>query len=250
MDFELEKYLKNVDDILLRAGAIAEVYAQVGGYNLKGYSLVRKDAPSVYISTGMHGDEPAGPMALLALLEGGLLDRNFSFYFCPALNPTGLALGTRENAAEYGGLDMNRDYVLKQAKEVEGHVQWLEKLATSPELFLSLHEDWESGGYYFYEINTIGDKPERYDYLKNKIKDVMLMETESVIDGHEVRRKGWIYHDAEPDMPMNWPEAIYMAKNGCPLSFTFESPSALAMKHRVAAHVVAVNSVLDYEYGA
>ncbi len=250
MNLVLDQYLKQIDALLVQAGAVCETFAEVGGYALKGYSLVRENAPAVYISTGMHGDEPAGPLALLELLEDDLLERNLTFYICPCLNPTGLSLKTRENGLEFGGIDMNRDYILQQTAEITGHVRWLKKLVpNSPELFISLHEDWESGGYYFYEINCTGDKPERYEYLVDRLKDVMLMEAEQVIDEHEVRREGWIYHEAESDIPEGWPEAIYMAKNGCPLSFTFESPSALAMNHRVAAHVVAVNSVLDYEYG-
>lgn len=250
MSFDLEHYLKQVDALLVQAGALDEVFAEVGGYQLKGYSLVRENAPAVYLSTGMHGDEPAGPAALLEMLENGLLERNLTFYICPCLNPTGLALRTRENAPDFGGIDMNRDYILKQTKEIAGHVKWLERLQPNfPELFISLHEDWESGGYYFYEINCGNDKPERYEFLVDCLSKVMVMESKKVIDDHEVRCEGWIYHEAEADIPEGWPEAIYVAKNGCPLSFTFESPSALAMKHRVAAHIVAVNSVLDYEYG-
>jgi len=250
MTFVLEQYLKQIDTLLMQAGAVDEVFAEVGGYELKGYSLVREGAPAVYLSTGMHGDEPAGPLALLELLENDLLERDLTFYICPCLNPTGLALKTRENAPEHGGVDMNRDYIQQQTKEVAGHVRWLESLQPDyPELFISLHEDWESGGYYFYEINCAEDNPVRYEYIVDRLRDVMLMESERVIDDHEVRREGWIYHECEADIPDGWPEAIYVAKNGCPLSFTFESPSALAMKHRVAAHAVAVNSVLDYEYG-
>ncbi len=248
MKFDLQHYLKEIDTALVAAGAEVEVYADVCDYQLKGYSLVREGAPAIYISAGMHGDEPAGPLALLELVNSGLLDRNLSFYICPALNPTGLANGTRENCSESSVLDMNRDYSSMRSMEVQGHVQWLEKI--QPELFISLHEDWESGGYYFYEINTKDDDPNRYEYIVSQLKEVMLMENESVIDDHEVRLEGWIYHEAEADLPDEWPEAIYMAKNGCPLSFTLESPSGLAMRHRVEAHVVAVKSILEYEYGA
>lgn len=250
MNFDLDNYLTRVDALLVQAGADVEVYAEVGGYALKGYKLHREGAPHIYLSTGMHGDEPAGPNALIALLENDLLERDLSFSICPCLNPTGLALQTRENAPEFGGLDMNRDYVLMQTKEVQGHAQWLESLKPNfPELFISLHEDWESGGYYFYEINCSEDQPDRYRYIKNRLKEVMLMEAEEIIDDHQVREQGWIYHECKADIPDGWPEAIYVAEHGCPLSFTFESPSALAMNHRVAAHQMAVNSVLDYEYG-
>lgn len=246
MKFNLQEYTEKVHATLSDAGAVCEVFCEIDGEQIRGYDLIREDKslPVVYISTGMHGDEPGGPEALLHLLENGLLDRPLSFYICPMLNPTGFLRGTRENSR---GEDMNRDYYHLKNPEVNGHVAWLSKRAA--DLFISLHEDWESGGFYFYEINISEDMPERYEYMAKKISEVMMLENEEIIDDHEVRRKGWIYHDAESDDIEGWPEAIYMAKNKCTLSFTFESPSALAMSHRVEAQVTAVNSLLDYMYG-
>lgn len=244
MKFNLQTYTQKIDGILRNAGAVSEAYGEIDGHQLMGYDLIRENLPVVYLSTGMHGDEPGGPEALLHLLENGLLDRQLSFHICPMLNPTGFELGTRENAA---GRDMNRDYFHLRNVEVQGHVKWLEK--RNSELFISLHEDWESAGFYYYEINASGDTPERYAYMAERISQVMMLEAEDVVDDHEVRRKGWIYHEAEEDIMECWPEAIYMAKKGCALSFTFESPSTLAMHHRVAAQSAAVNSLLDYMYG-
>lgn len=244
MKFDLQTYTQKIDTILFRAGAVCEVYAEIEGRKLMGYDLLRENAPVVYISTGMHGDEPGGPEALLHLLENGLTDRPISFHICPMLNPTGFELGTRENIR---GKDLNRDYFHLQNPEVQGHVKWLKK--RHADLFISLHEDWESEGFYYYEINTTGDDPARYEYMAKRISEVMPMEEGAIIDDHEVRRKGWIYHDAEADVMDCWPEAIYMAKKDCTLSFTFESPSALDMKHRVAAQAAAMNSLLDYMYG-
>lgn len=250
MKFRLQKYMEEIDSALVSAGAIVEIYADVCGHQLKAYSLMKQDAPVIYISTGMHGDEPAGPLALLELIKNGLLERNLTMHICPALNPTGLERGTRENCADKNMLDMNRDYVSMRSLEVQGHVRWLKKIQAQQdiELFISLHEDWESDGFYYYEINTTEDDPDRYRYIVSEVKKVMLMECEQVIDEHEVREEGWIYHEAEADFPDEWPEAIYLAKSGCPLSFTLESPSRLAMRHRVEAHVAAVNSILDYQF--
>ena len=60
-----------------------------------------------------------------------------------------------------------------------------------------------------------------------------------------MREKGWIYHEAKADFPDSWPEAIYMAQRGCPLSFTFETPSCAAeLGDRVAALVAVVEAAL------
>ena len=115
------------------------------------------DGPVVYISAGMHGDEPAGPLALLEMMEAGWLPGNFHWFICPVLNPGGLALGTRENRQ---GCDLNRDYFRRKSLEIAAHTRWLSRQPV-PSLFVSLHEDWESEGFYFYEINLACDDTDR-----------------------------------------------------------------------------------------
>ena len=155
---------------------------------------------------------------------------------CPALNPSGLAASCRENAQQ---IDLNRDYWIRSTAEVAAHSGWLDA-RRSPDLFISLHEDWESTGFYFYEINLGEDNPERARKIIAASGPWFSPEPGPEIDGHQSREPGWIYHAAEPDLPEGWPEAIYLAKQGCPLSFTFETPSHAPMESRVAAHMAAV----------
>ena len=195
--------------------------------------------PPRYLSAGIHGDEPAGPLAALELLKAGMFDRGAAWVLCPALNPTGLTTGTRENEA---GVDLNRDYLVREAPEAKAHAEWLES-HPCPELFISLHEDWESSGYYFYEINQGPDVPERARAILRSVEAWFPPEPAALIDEHEPREPGWIYHRADADLPDLWPEAIFLAKRGCPLSFTMESPSSAALDDRVAAHVAAVQAL-------
>lgn len=155
------------------------------------------DGPPVYLSAGMHGDEPAGPLAMIRLLEDGLLENGRRFVLCPALNPTGLALGTRESAC---GRDLNRDYLLRHSDEVRAHAAWLESRPV-PELFLSLHEDWEARGFYFYEINLGEDQPDRARRILDAVGPWFGPDAGHEIDGHAPRGPGWIYHEAEADVP-------------------------------------------------
>lgn len=194
----------------------------------------------VYVSAGIHGDEPAGPLALLKLMRAGVFAGDADWTICPALNPTGLRSGSRDNAA---GRDLNRDYLKRRSSEVAAHAGWLEG-RPAPELFLSLHEDWETGGFYFYEINLGEDRPERARAILAAVAEHLPIEQGRMLDDHEVREPGWIHHSAEADLPHHWPEAIFVAKMGCPLSFTFESPSSLELETRVAAQVAAVRTVL------
>lgn len=193
-----------------------------------------------YLSAGIHGDEPAGPLAALELLKAGDFDDGRAWTLCPALNPTGLAAATRDNAA---GLDLNRDYLRCKTPEVCAHVAWL-KARPVPARFFSLHEDWESTGFYFYEINLGPDRPERSRAILDSVSPWFAVEPNAVIDDHEVRERGWIYHEARPDFPDHWPEAIFLADLGCPLSFTFETPSTAALASRVQAHLAATRAAL------
>lgn len=200
--------------------------------------------PQVYISAGIHGDEPAGPLALLDLMKVGFFSEEITWTICPALNPGGLLLGTRENRSR---VDLNRDYFSKSSLEIAAHSAWLLRRPVQ-DLFISLHEDWESTGFYFYEINLCEDKPERAAAIHAAVSPYFLPEHGPEIDGHEVREDGWICHCAEADLPESWPEAIYLAKNGCNLSFTLETPSAMNLSERVSAHRAAVAEIISQSF--
>src|SRR5438445_10306584 len=96
----------------------------------------------IYISAGIHGDEPAGPLAVRQLLQENHWPANADISILPCLNPTGFALNTRESNE---GLDLNREYLQPNAAETLAHVKWLER-QPSFDLCLCLHEDWESHG--------------------------------------------------------------------------------------------------------
>jgi hypothetical protein len=198
--------------------------------------------PLVYISSGIHGDEPAGPAALLEMLRSGIFSDHHHWLVCPALNPSGLALGRRENLH---GIDLNRDYLNRVSSEVASHEAWLARHLV-PDVFVSLHEDWETDGFYFYEINLMADHPGRARDLLHAVSEHVAIEASCEIDGHEVREPGWIYHGAEADLPNEWPEAIYLAKRGCPVSFTFETPSKECLEKRVAAHISGFRRLMAY----
>ncbi|GAA5494651.1 hypothetical protein Rhal01_00814 [Rubritalea halochordaticola] len=237
---DVRKLIEQMDSELRALGADSELICEVGGYPVFAYKIERDYGKKVYLSSGIHGDEPAGPLALLELVQRGGLDEGNSWYVCPILNPTGLASGTRENAEGY---DLNRDYLRFKTVEVRAHAKWLE--GVQADLAISLHEDWESTGFYYYEINQLEDRPDRYAHIVKAVTQHLPMEPMNLIDDHDVREPGWIYHHCDADEPGNWPEAIYLAKRGCPLSFTFETPSSEELGKRVDCHVAAVSSLMQ-----
>lgn len=101
-------------------------------------SPVSAQARKVYISTGIHGDEPAGPLAAKQLLEENKWPANLDLWFCPCLNPTGFPLNKRENA---DGIDLNREYLNPKATEVIAHIKWMRQ-QPGFDISFCLHEDW------------------------------------------------------------------------------------------------------------
>lgn len=236
-EFDLGEYMTAFRDAAEARGFTAVLLAQLDAGPLIAWERPG-NGPCVYLSAGIHGDEPAGPLALLELLREGFFDEPLQWSICPMLNPSGFVESRRENAC---GVDLNRDYWLRSTLEVMAHAQWLDQ-RPRPDLFISLHEDWESLGFYFYEINLGEEDLHRSQQILDAVRPWFPPEAGPEIDGHLPREPGWIYHAAEPDLPEGWPEAIYLAKMGCPISFTFETPSRALLAQRVAAHVAAVKA--------
>src|SRR5262245_32428046 len=53
--------------------------------------------PRIYVSSGIHGDEPAAPLAALQLLQEDQWPAHIDLWLCPCLNPSGFRLNRREN---------------------------------------------------------------------------------------------------------------------------------------------------------
>jgi murein peptide amidase A len=193
---------------------------------------------SVYISAGIHGDEPAGPLAALRLLQEDIWPDAAAIWLCPCLNPTGFPLNRRENAA---GIDLNRDYRQLQSPEVRAHVEWLQRQPPF-DVALCLHEDWEANGFYVYELN-----PDHRPSLAEKILDAAVkvcpVETSPVIENWPAQN-GVIRPQVNPAERPQWPEAIYLITHNSRQNYTLEAPSDYPLPARAAALVAGVRAVL------
>lgn len=195
-------------------------------------------AARVYISTGIHGDEPAGPLAARRLLEENDWP-DADLWLLPCLNPSGLRANTRENAE---GVDLNRDYRHGRSAEVQGHVAWLENQPTF-DLTLLLHEDWESHGFYAYEVNR-GHHPSLAPAMIEAVRPVCPVDLSPVIDGREISEPGIIRPPLSPETRPEWPEALWLILNRTSLSYTLEAPSDWPLEIRVAALTRAVGAAV------
>jgi len=188
----------------------------------------------LYISAGIHGDEPAGPAAVLHMFQMDLWTPTASLWICPCLNPTGCFLATRENDA---GVDLNRDYLNPTTDEVRAHVAWL---AQQPKFqgVICLHEDWESIGFYCYELNPTGSETLAEGIIE-AVREVCPIETATMIDGRPTSAPGIIRPSIDPASRPLWPEAFYLWQHGHGRTLTLEAPSDFPLSIRSQALVTA-----------
>jgi hypothetical protein len=199
----------------------------------------QKPEVRIYISAGIHGDEPAGPLAALKLVHENRWPKNAEIFLLPCLNPTGFTLNQRENA---DGVDLNRDYRNPKSAEVCAHIAWLER---QPEfdLYLCLHEDWESHGFYVYEQNPDA-RPSLAEKIVTAVREVCPIDLSENIEGRAAKG-GIVRPNISSQERPDWPEAFYLIVNKSRQGYTLEAPSDFPLRARVDALVAGVNAALE-----
>ena len=192
----------------------------------------------IYLSTGIHGDEPAGPLAVRELLKENVWPADADLWLCPCLNPTGFPRNTRESADR---LDLNRDYKSLRSPEIRAHVAWLDQQPRF-DLTLCLHEDWEAHGFYVYEVNA-DNAPSLAPKMIEAVRPFCPIDPSTLIDEREAK-DGIIRPNLDPLLRLEWAEAFYLYVNKTRLSYTLEAPSDFPLPVRVTALVAAAKAAL------
>src|SRR5215472_11388527 len=90
---DIRAVLQEIEIAARDHGWALEIFGQQGEFRL--FALHRSLSRDVlhparlYLSAGIHGDEPAGPLAALRLLQENKWPANAELWFCPCLNPMG-----------------------------------------------------------------------------------------------------------------------------------------------------------------
>jgi protein MpaA len=201
--------------------------------------------PRLYLSSGIHGDEISGPLALLEMIRQPDFFGGFDVTIFPILNPNGLAAGVRTNRDE---IDLNRDYRNSRSLEIKSHIEALMTLGRF-EASMLLHEDFEGIGAYLYELNDTLDPG-----LGAKIIASMGLHVpidlrpeieEAPACGGVISRRDLIAKLGRLEDRPDWPEAIYLAVHHTAVSFTIETPKPFPIEARVKAHIAAVETLVN-----
>jgi len=193
----------------------------------------------IYISAGIHGDEPGATEGLLAWAET-CVDQlgELPLLIFPCLNPWGLVNNNRMDAL---GNDLNRMF----QHDNSGAIHELKQLI-KPYHFdsaLMLHEDYDGQGVYLYEL--LRSKPFWGETLLESASRHIPLDPRSRIDGRKavdgvVRRK----IDPRRFRKIGLPEAIYLHTHHATRTFTVETPSEFDLSLRTQAHAAMLQKFI------
>lgn len=234
--FPVREYLERIRPLATKVGFRVETFATVGSHYLPVLTRGVDLDELLYLSAGVHGDEPAGPLAIEQALATDSFSYDFGWVVFPLLNPTGIELGTRETEK---GIDLNRDYRTLRAQEARAHREYLAMKNWRFQAVLGLHEDWEAQGGYLYEHNRNANA-NPCQALLTALKQTVGIDGSGEIDGWQTTSPGLIHPPSDPGLRDHWPEQIYLLRYHTEMSYTVETPSELDLEKRVRAHAESI----------
>lgn len=204
------------------------LYGEAGSYPLVVVESEEwtPDVPSVYLSAGIHGDEPAPVEALLRWAEVSLpAHPDWNWQIFPCHNPWGLERNSRKDEE---GRDLNRCFnsrtiprISAQLALMNGHLY---------DVAACLHEDYDARGFYLYEITA--ERPFWGEFLCGELPALIAPDNRIRIDGHAAR-KGLIRRRVHPSLMKGHPEAFRLHFHHARRTYTLETPSEVSLASRV-----------------
>lgn len=204
----------------------------------------------ILLVAGVHGNEPAGPEALMRFAEdlanGDAVHPGVVFDIVPILNPWGWVHRKRRNGAQQ---DLNRDFNSFKAPESVLIRDFYQRHAY--DAIIDFHEDSHTRGFYYYRLANP-------DFaLCRHIIDRVREAGHPIEDGRVMKifraRDGVITSGMNSlrlaRLIRQFSMTNYFRIEGSPNVFLFETPSKQPFENRVAMHRAALDALIDKVYG-
>jgi protein MpaA len=215
-------------------------YAEAGGCNLYCLASSRKqtDAPSIYLSAGIHGDEAAATEGLVEWAQANTdVLRIVNALIFPCLNPWGLVNNSRRDP---DGRDLNRSFHTSAVPQIAAQMRWISGCPF--DLALNLHEDYDALGLYIYELQRV--KPYWGEILLAAAAEHIPPDPRRKIEGRSARY-GIVRRKVTPDQMPEWPEAFVLYFHNSARIFTIETPSEFHLDDRVDAQFKVISKAVE-----
>jgi murein peptide amidase A len=217
-------------------------YSEAGGCNLYCLASRRKkiDAPSIYLSAGIHGDEAAATEGLIEWAQANInVLRKLNALIFPCLNPWGLVNNSRRDPE---GRDLNRSFHTSAVPQIAAQMQWITGCAF--DLALNLHEDYDALGLYIYELQRV--KPYWGEILLEAAAEHIPPDPRKRIEGRSARTGiVRLRRSVTPDLMPEWPEAFVLYFQNTARIFTVETPSEFHLDDRVDAQFTVISKAVE-----
>ena len=234
--------LKRWKRLARKWGLSGQVFATGDDFDLMCFrSSTLGKTGGIYLSAGIHGDEPATPESLYqwAALHGPVL-RELPLMIFPCLNPWGLVHNRRTDSQNF---DLNRCYHLSDVPRIQAQKELLRGYTFR--LTMCLHEDYDAQGVYLYEqqkkLTTFGQE------LLSAGGYHIPLDPRRMIEGRRAKQ-GWITRRVDRKKFPEAAEAIYVALHHSERTITAETPSEYDLGKRIEAQIAMIQRAIELSF--
>lgn len=139
----------------------------------------RQGDPIICLIGSVHGNEPAGTLALEELIRSKWFDNIINSKIIVILNPNPIGLLTKTREAwNWGWYDINRSYISNEESSI---VRQIKKYVHQSDLVLEFHEGW---GFHKVQPSSLGSTimPTQHNLAVSVAKNMLLNINNSVSD--------------------------------------------------------------------
>lgn len=214
-----------------------------------GIDLIQPKEPdpskkNVLIVAGTHGEEIAGPWGITKFLVSGGIAKHpgANISLIPVINPNGFNRAQRYNewheVSNHGFFPEDNSAPSREGRILLDHIDELVELARDG--FLTLHENADYDGYYFYMLDDGSNLDIKNKLLNSAKKKLSIQKSgkhQNKYEGHYEIVNGCVYNPQHDGTFEN-----LMQSKGVPLCITDETPMhSIDLKDRVLVNKDAVD---------